>query len=146
MTGWRLGWITAPAALAETLESLNEYNVASPSTTTQHAGVTAVRDGEPFVDEMVARYRVARDTVFQRLGAMAKVRMPMPVAAFYAFFAVDGVSDSRAFAKQVLKDTKVGLAPGTAFGAGGERFLRICYAKSPDILGEALDRLAVVLN
>ena len=146
MTGWRLGWITAPPAVGQMLENLNEYNVASPGTATQHAGITAVKEGEPFVADMVDRYRIARDIVQQRLGAMRKVHLTRPEAAFYAFFKVDGVTDSRAFAKQVLAETKVGLAPGIAFGSGGEDFMRICYAKSPELLGAAFDRLEPLLD
>jgi aspartate aminotransferase len=146
MTGWRLGWIIAPASIGQALESLSEYNVASPSTNAQHAGITAIRDGEPFVAGMVERYRIARDIVQQRLGAMRRVRLTRPEAAFYAFFAVDGVEDSRAFAMQILDETNVGVAPGTAFGSGGEDCLRICYAKSPQLLGEAFDRLAPLLD
>ncbi len=146
MTGWRLGWITAPASIGQALESLSEYNVASPSTSAQFAGITAIRDGQPFVDGMVERYRIARDIVQQRLGAMRRVRLTRPEAAFYAFFAVDGVEDSRVFAIQLLDETNVGIAPGTAFGAGGEDCLRICYAKSPELLGEAFDRLAPLLD
>ena len=146
MSGWRLGWITHPPALGEAFEKLSEYNVASPGTGTQYAGVVAVRDGEPFVAEMVERYRIARDMVQQRLGAMRRVRLSRPEAAFYGFFAVDGIDDSMAFAMQVLAETKVGLAPGIAFGAGGETYLRICYAKTAALLGEALDRLEPLLD
>ena len=146
MTGWRLGWITAPASIGQALESLSEYNVASPSTNAQYAGITAIRDGEPFVADMVDRYRIARDMVQQRLGAMRRVRLTRPEAAFYAFFAVDGVDDSRVFAKRILDETNVGVAPGTAFGEGGEDYLRICYAKSPELLAEAFERLAPLLD
>ena len=146
MTGWRLGWITAPPRLIPIIERLNEYNVASPSTVAQHAGVTALRDGEFFVTSMVDRYRLARDVIHQRLGSMSRVHMPKPAAAFYAFFTVDGMTDSRRFAMQIMQNTKVGLAPGLAFGAGGENYLRICYAKSPEFLGVALDRLAPMLD
>ena len=146
MTGWRLGWITAPPRLIPIIERLNEYNVASPSTVAQHAGVTALRDGEFFVSSMVDRYHLARDIVHQRLGSMSRVHMPKPAAAFYAFFTVDGMTDSRRFAMQIMQNTKVGLAPGLAFGAGGENYLRICYAKSPELLGVALDRIAPMLD
>ena len=146
MTGWRLGWIVAPPALEGTLAKLTEFNVASPSTSAQHAGVAAIRDGEPFVADMVARYRAARGTALERLGAMRRVHMPPPRGAFYAFFGVDGVTDSRAFARKALREARVGLAPGMAFGAGGEGFLRICFAKSPALLDEAFDRLAPLLD
>ena len=146
MTGWRLGWITGPPALIPILEKLTEYNVASPPTASQHAGVTAVREGERFMKDMVQKYKVARDTIQQRLGSMSRVTMPRPDAAFYAFFRIEGVADSRAFAKKLLEETKVGLAPGIAFGEGGEEYFRICYAKSPDVLSLALDRLEPILN
>jgi aspartate/methionine/tyrosine aminotransferase len=146
MTGWRLGWVTGPPRLTPVIEKLNEYNVASPSSVAQHAGITAIRDGDNFIASMVDRYRLARDVIHQRLGSMSKVHMPQPAAAFYAFFSVDGMTDSRHFAKKLMHETKVGLAPGAAFGAGGENYLRICYAKSPEILSSALDRLAPVFN
>ena len=95
---------------------------------------------------MVARYRAARGTALERLGAMRRVHMPPPHGAFYAFFGVDGVTDSRAFARKALREARVGLAPGMAFGAGGEGFLRICFAKSPALLDEAFDRLAPLLD
>ena len=76
MTGWRLGWITGPPRLTPVIEKLNEYNVASPSTVAQHAGLTAIQDGENFVTSMVERYRIARNVIHQRLGSMARVRMP----------------------------------------------------------------------
>jgi len=80
--------------------------------------------------------------VVQRLGAMPRVQLARPEAAFYAFFRVDGMSDSLATAKQVLDRTDVGLAPGIAFGPEGEGWLRLCFATSPQRLSEALDRLA----
>ena len=146
MTGWRLGWITAPAAFGPVLEKMNEFNVASAASMAQHAGIVALREGEAFVRETVARYGVARDLVFQRLAAMPRVRLVRPEAAFYAFFAVDGMDDSLAFAKRLLADTGVGMAPGAAFGPGGEGRLRLCYAATPATLSEAMDRLQPALS
>ena len=146
MTGWRLGWIAAPAAFGPVLEKMNEFNVASAASMAQHAGIVALREGEAFVRETVARYGLARDLVFQRLAAMPRVRLVRPEAAFYAFFAVDGMDDSLAFAKRLLADTGVGLAPGAAFGPGGEGRLRLCYAATPATLSEAMDRLQPALS
>lgn len=146
MTGWRLGWITAPAAFGPVLEKMNEFNVASAASMAQHAGIVALREGEAFVRETVARYGRARDLVFQRLAAMPRVRLVRPEAAFYAFFAVEGMDDSLAFAKRLLADTGVGLAPGAAFGPGGEGRLRLCYAATPATLSEAMDRLQPALS
>ena len=142
MTGWRLGWITAPAALGPTFEMLTEYNIAGPAGFIQRVGVVAVRDGEPFVHEIVRRYGAARELVTARIGAIPGLSLAPPAAAFYAFFRVDGMTDSLAFAKELLAATGVGLAPGAAFGEGGEGHLRLCFAATLATLERALDRLA----
>ncbi len=118
MTGWRLGWITLPAALGPTFEMLTEYNVAGPAGFVQRAGVVAVQEGEPFVQETVARYGAARALVIERIGSIPRLSLAPPAAAFYAFLRVDGLTDSLAFAKDLLSATAVGLAPGVAFGRG----------------------------
>lgn len=146
MTGWRLGWVVAPPHAADLIERLNEYNVASPASAAQHAGIVAIRDGEAFVRETRARYGAARDAVVEGLGAMGRVRLVPPEAAFYAFFGVEGMESPSATAREILMRANIGLAPGDAFGAGGDGYLRICYAKTPDLLREALGRLASVLG
>jgi aspartate/methionine/tyrosine aminotransferase len=146
MTGWRLGWVTAPPAMGTILAKLNEFNVASPASFAQYAGIAAVEQGEPLIEATVERYRIARDIIHQRLGALPRVHMARPEAAFYAYFSVEGVTDSMAFAKQALAETKVGLAPGVAFGPYKRDHLRICYAKSAELLTEALDRLEPLLR
>ncbi len=146
MTGWRLGWLTHAAALGEVFAKLNEFNLAAPTTFVQHAGVTAVRDGEDFVLATVERYRRNRDLVFQRLAAMPRVRLARPEGAFYAFFAVEGMTDSVAFAQRLINEAGVGLAPGRAFGKSGEGRMRLCFAAEAATLSTALDRLATVLG
>lgn len=146
MTGWRLGWVTAPEAFGGTMEKMNEYNVANAPSMAQHAGIAALRDGEDFVAASVERYRRARDLVFQRLRAFPRVELSRPEAAFYAFFKVDGVDDSLALAKRLVREARVGLAPGVAFGPEGEGYLRLCFAAGLDTLSEALDRLEPALR
>jgi len=146
MTGWRLGWLTAPPGIGNIFAELNEYNVAGPTTFVQHAAVVAVRDGEDFVEETRERYRLSRDLVFQRLTSMSRVKLSFPEAAFYAFFSVDGMTNSLEFAREILKDTNVGVAPGSAFGEAGEGHLRICFASSTDVLSDAMDRLEPFLS
>ena len=85
MTGWRLGWLTAPLALMPTLEKMIEFHYSCPAHFSQVAGVTAVREGEGFVTETVARYKQARDLTIDRLQALPKVRVHRPDGAFYAF-------------------------------------------------------------
>ena len=146
MTGWRLGWVTAPESLGEALEKMNEYNIACANTMAQHAGIVALAEGEPFIAETIAHYRLARDFVYQRFAAMGRVSMALPAAAFYAFFAVDGLEDSLAFAKKLVLDHGVGVAPGSAFGAAGEGYLRLCFAATTGTLGRALDGLERALD
>ena len=146
MTGWRLGWLTAPASLAPVFEKVMEFNISCPAGFVQRAGVMAVEQGEPFIKDSVARYGRARDLVVQRSAALPRVALAYPEAAFYAFFSVAGVSDTLGFAKRCLAETGVGLAPGEAFGRHGSGHLRICYAASVETLHEAFDRLAPLLD
>lgn len=146
MTGWRLGWLTHSVALGEAFSKLNEFNIASPTTFVQHAGVVAIRDGEDFVAKTVERYRRNRDLVMQRLGAMKRVTLARPAGAFYAFFDVDGMTDSVTFAQELIDQVGVGLAPGLAFGQSGEGWMRLCFAADGDTLSEAMDRLSKALD
>ena len=146
MTGWRLGWIVAPPAYGETLGKVIEFNMSAATSFVQHGGLAAISEGEGFVAEIVEQYRQARDLVTQRLGGMRRVRMARPDAAFYAFFQVDGMTDSLAFAKDIVAKSGVGLAPGIAFGPEGEGWLRLCFATSQARLSEALDRLEPALS
>jgi len=142
MTGWRLGWVVAPAELNPTYLKLIQFNVSGAPTFIQHAAITALREGEEFVAQMRERYRAGRDLVVERLQDVPRLRFRTPDAAFYAFLQVEGLTDSLGFAKRILAETRVGLAPGVAFGTGGEGHLRLCFAASAQRLEPALDRLA----
>jgi len=146
MTGWRLGWMVAPEPLVETFTKLVEFNFSCAPVFIQRAGIAAIEQGEDFVAETQALYRRNRDMVYQRLGGIKGVHMANPPGAFYAFIAVDGMADSLAVAKRILMEQKVGLAPGSAFGPGGEGHLRLCFALQSDKLSSALDRLAKSLE
>ena len=146
MTGWRLGWITHPVDAGDAFEKLVEYNIANPTTFVQYAGITAIRDGEDFIAETLERYRRNRDVVVQRLGAMKRVTLSRPEGAFYAFFAVEGMTDSVAFAQQLIDDVGVGLAPGLAFSEDGEGWMRLCFSAGTATVSAAIDRLEPVLG
>ncbi|HLV34908.1 MAG TPA: pyridoxal phosphate-dependent aminotransferase [Spirillospora sp.] len=145
MTGWRLGWLTAPSRLLTTLEMLTEFSNSCVLAATQVAGVAALQGGEPYVKAALERYRAALDVLLDTFEALPRVFLPIPQAAFYAFFSVEGVQDSFAFAQQALEQTRVGLAPGVAFGPEGERYLRLCFAAEPRLLEAALERLRPLL-
>ncbi len=146
MSGWRLGWLTAPARLGSTLEKMIEFHYSCPAHFSQVAGLTAVANGEDFIRSSVERYRNTRDLCIDRLQAMRRVHVHRPRGTFYAFFAVDGMSDSVESCRKMVHDARVGLAPGAAFSAAGEGFLRLCFANSVETLDEALDRLQPILD
>lgn len=146
MTGWRLGWVISPANLVPSYAMLNEFNIASPAPFVQLAGVEALDKGEAHISDMMSALRRKRDFVCTRLAECPTVRISPPDAAFYAFFAVEGMTDSLAAAKALLDQAGVGLAPGIAFGANGEGYLRLCFAASMAKLEQAMDKLVPVLK
>ena len=145
MTGWRLGWLTAPKSLIGALEIVSEFNFSCIFAPVQIAGITALEGGEAFIRASAARYKAALEAVKCAFAELPRVTFPVPQAAFYAFFAVDGVSDSYAFAEQVLRQSGVGLAPGAAFGPQGEGYLRLCFASDVSLLEQALEQMRRLL-
>jgi aspartate/methionine/tyrosine aminotransferase len=141
MTGWRLGWIVSRKDLIARATQLNEFVVSHAPSFTQRAGETALEDGEDVLSQMLARLRENRDFCLAALREMGGLTVPKPDGAFYLFPKVDGLTDSFAFCKNLLFETKVGLAPGVAFGVGGEGSFRICYAADRGILEPAMERL-----
>lgn len=146
MTGWRLGWIVAPSELTVAIEKMTEFNISHPTTFVQWGGVAALDHGDGYVDALVRRYAEAAELVYERLSGLPRVRLSRPRSAFYAFFKVDGVADSFAYAVELMHRAKVGLAPGIAFGPSGEGYLRLCFAISLPKLSQALDRLVPALR
>ena len=141
MTGWRLGWSGAPAVLEPVLAMLTEFNIAGPAGFIQQAGIATLRDGEPRIADQRRRLAAAYALVADGLAAMPGATFIAPEGAFYAFFRIDGLTDSLGFAKRLLREARVGLAPGIAFGPAGEGYLRLCYARDPELMQTALDRL-----
>ncbi len=146
MTGWRLGWLTHPAQLGEQFAKLVQINTSGVPGFLQRGGVAAVEKGDDFVTEMVERCRAGGELVFQRLSALPRVTISRPEAAFYAFFSVDGVTDTLGFCKTLAQKYKVGLAPGEAFGPGGQGNIRLCFASSAERLSKGLDRIEAAIK
>ncbi len=142
MTGWRLGWIVAPQALMPDLGKLIEYNTSCSPAFVQHAGIAAIRDGEPTIARTRARFRAARDFLVGALAALPGIEVAAPAGAMYAFFKVDGLTDSLDFCKRLVREAQLGLAPGRAFGPEGEGFVRWCFASDEARLAEGVARLA----
>jgi aspartate/methionine/tyrosine aminotransferase len=141
MTGWRVGWLVTRADAGAKLGQLNEFYVSHAATFAQVAAQTALEEGEEWLLAMVAALREKRDFCTAALRELPGVTVPVPAGAFYLFPRIDGLTDSASFCRRLLAEERVGLAPGSAFGAGGEGSVRICYAAERDVLEPALDRL-----
>ena len=141
MTGWRVGWLVARADLAERATQLNEFIISCAPGFVQKAAEVALTGGEASLREMLALYKANRDFCVNSFRQMPGVALPSPDGAFYVFPRIDGLADSFGFCKRLLRETRVGLAPGVAFGAGGEGSIRLCYALETEILAAALDRI-----
>jgi len=141
MTGWRVGYLIARRDLATKAGQLNEFIVSHAASFSQKAAETALAEGEPQLLEMIERLKANRDLCLEALRQMPGVTVPEPAGAFYLFPRIEGLSDSFAFCRQLLMETRVGLAPGVAFGNGGEGSVRICFAAERSILEPAMERL-----
>jgi aspartate/methionine/tyrosine aminotransferase len=150
MTGWRVGWMVMPRAATTPFERLLEFNTSGGQPFLQAACVKAINDGEDWVKWMVARCKSGRDLVLERLSRMNRVRVIPADASFYLMLQVAELGDepdaALNFCKRLVVEGRVGLAPGTAFGAGGEGYLRLCYAQSNERLSEAMDRFEAFLG
>ena len=141
MTGWRLGWMVLPSALTGDLSKLIEYNTSCAPSFVQEAGVVAVRDGDAFIRGENVRLRAARDHLVRALSALPGIDVHTPEGAMYLFFRLAGAQDSLALCKQLVREARLGLAPGSAFGPEGEGFVRWCYACDTVRLDEGVNRL-----
>jgi aspartate/methionine/tyrosine aminotransferase len=142
MTGWRIGWMTAPLALGQTIENLVQYSTSGVAVFMQRGAVAALNDGEGFVGEMVERARAGREIVCSGLAATGRVRLARPDGAFYLLCAFDGEPDTRRLGLRLVDEAGVGLAPGDAFSEAGRGFMRLCFLRDAAVLGEATRRLA----
>ena len=141
MTGFRVGWLEAPAALGPVIENLVQFTSSGVPVFTQRAAIAALDEGEAFLAAQIERCRRSRDILCEGLLATGRVQFFEPEAAFYLFFAVDGFADSRALALRLIDEAGVGAAPGSAFGPGGEGHLRLCFARDPAQIAEATRRI-----
>ncbi len=146
MTGWRVGWVILPQGLTDQMDRLIEFNTSGGQSFLQAGCIAALREGEPWVKWMVERCKHGRDLVLARLGAMNRVSVIPADASFYLMLRVEEMGDPVEFCKRLVREARIGLAPGTAFGAGGEHYLRLCYAQGEERLSEAMDRLAGFLG
>ena len=146
MTGWRLGWLVVPPGVAADLGKLIEYNTSCTPIFVQRAGIAAVTGGEAVISRSLQRFRRARDFLVGELRAVPKVQVAVPDGTMYVFLRVEGMKDSLAFCKRLVREHGLGLAPGSAFGPEGEGYLRWCFAAENDKLADGVARLRRALE
>jgi len=142
MTGWRLGWLVLPPALVPAMANLIEFNTSCAPVFVQRAGLAALAGAADFVPDLVRRLKLCRDTLLPQLAALPGISVATPQGGMYAFFRLEGHDDSLALAKRLVTEAGLGLAPGAAFGAEGEGWLRWCFAShDPARLSLGVERL-----
>ena len=146
MTGWRIGYAAAPAELLAAMRKVHQYTIMSAPTTAQVAAVTALAEGEAFVEKMVSEYDRRRRLI---VGGLNRLGLPCfePRGAFYAFPSImrSGMDDTQ-FAERLLEEERVAVVPGAAFGAAGAGFVRCSYATAYEQIEEALNRMESFLR
>ena len=147
MTGWRLGWLVLPRGHVDAAGTLLEYNSSCAPVFVQRGGLAALAGADDSVPGLVSRLRTCRDRLVGGLQRLPGVTVATPEGGMYAFFRVQGQDDSLVYAKRLVSEHGLGLAPGAAFGPEGEGWLRWCFAASdPARLDEGLARLASALR
>ena len=142
MTGWRLGYCVAPPKLAQVLGRINHYSSRGASSIVQHAAVTAITDGEPFVEHMRQEYSRRRDVIAAGLNQTDGVVCPIPEGAFYAFPQIpEDWGDSKDVANFLLDEIGVIVTPGAYYGPTSRHHLRLSFATSMASINEGLSRL-----
>jgi len=146
MTGWRMGYACGPAPIIEQMTKIHQFAIMSAPTTSQYASIEAIRNGDADIENMLGEYDMRRRLM---VGGFNRIGMTCfePKGAFYAFpsIKVSGM-DSETFCETLLREKKVALVPGNAFGASGEGFVRASYCYSTAHIREALSRIEEFLK
>jgi aminotransferase len=146
MTGWRLGYACGPEPIVRQITKIHQYAIMCAPTTSQYAAIEALRSCDNDVEEMREEYDMRRRLMvagFNKLGLTCRE----PKGAFYAFPCVESTGMScEDFCEKLLYEKKVAIVPGTAFGRGGEGFVRASYCYSTEHIKEALRRIAEFLE
>ncbi len=146
MTGWRLGYACGPEALMQQITKIHQYAIMCAPTTSQYAAAEALRNGDEAVEKMRAEYDRRRRLIvsgFNKLGLTCRE----PKGAFYAFPCIKSTGlSSEEFCEKLLESKKVAVVPGTAFGKGGEGFVRASYCYSTEHIIKALERIEEFIN
>lgn len=145
MTGWRLGYLTGPRDILKWVSRLLSHSVSHPTTFVQWAGIAALEGPQDNVRKMTEEFRARRDLLVEGLRSLG-IRCALPGGAFYTFPDVSHLGGGDVFAERLLKEAKIAVTPGSAFGPGGDDYVRISYATSRERIKEALERMESMLS
>ena len=141
MTGWRMGYVCAPQPVIAAMTKLHQFGIMSAPTTSQYAAIEAMRNGDKDIEHMREEYDSRRRYLVENLNRIG-LECFEPKGAFYVFPCIKSSGlTSEEFCERFLMEEKVAVIPGTAFGAGGEGFVRACYAASMKDIAEAVSRM-----
>lgn len=146
MTGWRLGYVAAPKIILEQMLKIHQFAIMCAPTTSQYAAIEALKNGDKDVEMMHEAYNQRRRFLLKALKDMG-LKCFEPFGAFYVFPSIKEFGmTSEEFATKLLEEQKVAVVPGSAFGVGGEGFIRISYAYSIEDLKKALERIDIFIK
>ncbi len=141
MTGWRIGYIAAPAEILGMMRRVHQYTIMCAPSVSQYAALAALKEGEPYVEEMVAEYDRRRRLIVNGMNEIG-LNCFEPQGAFYAFPCIEITGmDENEFAEKLLHEERVAVVPGSAFGEAGKGHVRCSYATAYEKIEEALERL-----
>lgn len=142
MTGWRLGYMVAPSALAERLELLVTHSTGCTAMFTQYAGMEALTGPQDSVREMVMEYQKRRDRMVELVNAIPRVHAQKPQGAFYVFPNVKAFGlSSQEIQRRLLDEEGVAVLAGTDFGPAGDGYVRLCYATSMEVIERGMEKI-----
>ena len=146
MTGWRIGWLVHPVSVGRQMWMISAADNTGATTFAQWGALAALSpEGDAFRGEMLARCRAGKRVVQEWIASQNRIRWIEPEGAFYGFLHIDGLRDSLAFAIDLVKKARVGVAPGSAFSFAGDThadsYLRICFAQDANRIATGLERL-----
>jgi aspartate aminotransferase len=146
MTGWRIGWAIAPKEIFDNIAKIQQHSISSCTSFVQKAAVTALSASSDNISDMVNEFQGRRDLVIKRLNEIEGISCFLPKGAFYAFFKINFNMTSDEFSNFVLEKGRLVFTPGSAFGAGGEGFIRMSYAASREKLEKGLNMLSDIVK
>jgi aspartate aminotransferase len=139
MTGWRLGYLGAPEAIAKVIDSMQSHSTSNPCSFSQKGGLAALKGDQQCVVDMREEFNLRREYMFDRLGAITGASAVKPLGAFYILVNIGQLGlTSTNFADRLLSKANVAVVPGIAFG--DDRTIRLSYATSMDVIKKGLDR------